>query len=87
MSMREAMASHLFIYIPSTICPNKGSVRDCTSARNKPLWDLRSTSVHSKWSLIEHLQLQQHSLYLVAILRYEEDLHLLSWDGIMFEFM
>ena len=47
----NAIASHLFIYLTSTIGPNKGSIRGSTSTRNKPFWDLRSTSVRSRLSL------------------------------------
>ena len=39
--VRDAIASHLLIYIPSTIGPNKGSIRGSMSASNKPLRDLR----------------------------------------------
>ena len=82
MWMRDAIASHLFIYIPSTIGPNKGSIRDYTSARNKPLWDLRSTSVRSRLSLT--WTYTTAAALVVAVLRYERDQQLLPWDGITF---
>ena len=39
--VRDAIASHLLIYIPSTIGPNKGVIRGSMLASNKPLRDLR----------------------------------------------